>query len=159
MKEIVLTQNKVALVDAEDYFRLNLWSWYYNNGYAKHTISSLAGSRVVLMHRLIMDCPIDQEVDHINHNKLDNRKENLRICSIAQNRQNRPRPIKNKSGYKGVLWIDKMRKWQAQISVNNRTLSLGFFDTKEAAAYAYDVAAVRHYGEFATLNNAVYSLV
>jgi hypothetical protein len=101
MKKIQLTKNKYALVDDEDYEELNKYNWYYSyQGYAVRTNHRL--NKCIYMHRIIMN-PLDyKQVDHINHNKLDNRKENLRICDRFQNLQNSKIRLDNKSGIKGV---------------------------------------------------------
>ena len=97
MKRIPLTQGKFALVDEEDYEWLNQWKWHYNNGYAtRNQWDPITKKQIkILMHRLIMKSSEDMQVDHANHNTLDNRKSNLRIVSYSNNLKNRKGKNKN----------------------------------------------------------------
>lgn len=158
MREIKLTQGKVALVDDEDFELLSQWRWFYEtHGYASRDIYLGGGrknqqSKRIKMHRLIMDCSNDKEVDHIDGNGLNNQKYNLRICTHAENQKNLRRPITSTSGYKGVTWDKNRKKWVAYIW-SGKSINLGGFDSKEKAALAYDKAAEKYHGEFARLNN------
>lgn len=148
MKTITLTQNKVAIVDDDDYEYLSQWKWYYNrSGYATRNESG----HQILLHRLLIESG-DDYVDHINRNKLDNRKCNLRICSNSQNQANSTKRSNNTSGYKGVSFNKQSKKWTAQITVNKNRIHLGYFDSPEDAAIEYDKYAREYFGEFALLN-------
>lgn len=104
-----------------------------------------------LMHRLILDAPVDMVVDHINGNGLDNRRANLRLASVSQNRVNISSPARlSKSGFIGVSRSGD--KWRVQISCNGVMHSLGVFVDPVEAAHVYDRAAMKLHGEFATLN-------
>jgi hypothetical protein len=151
MKEIPLTKGKVAIVDDADYEYLSQFSWSYDNqGYA---ITALyRPKRMIRMHRMLMNPPRELQVDHINRNKLDNRKNNLRICSRAENRRNTPKNKNNTSGYKGVFYHGQMDKWRAQINYKGKSIYLGLFDSKHEAAKAYNKKAKELHGEFAYLN-------
>ncbi len=160
MKEIYLTQGKIAIVDEEDYKWLSQWTWSHcpnrkKDGYAQRAIYLGAGKcRTVYMHRLIMNATDAIEVDHINQNGLDNRRCNLRFAD-SQNQFNRNKQKNNTSGYKGV-WKkqDQHRKnpWFADIKCQNKRIRLGGFTTAEEAARAYDEKAKELHGEFACLN-------
>lgn len=104
----------------------------------------------VRLHRLVMGEPKGLEIDHINGNKLDNRRENLRECNRWQNKANTRIISTNTTGYKGVSWHKD--KWQASIRVTGRLLYLGRYETKQEAAMAYNIAAREHFGDFAWLN-------
>lgn len=152
-KEIPLTQGKITIVDAEDYEWLNQWKWYaYRHRNTYYAMRNDCKSKK-MMHREIMKPPEDKEPDHINNNGLDNRRENLRICSRSQNQANRNKQYNNTSGYKGVSWHKWKRKWQALIGINNKWKHLGYYLTKQQAALAYNNAALEYFGEFARLNN------
>lgn len=151
-KEIQLTKGKVALVDDEDYEMLIGLGvrWCVNDGYAFNQ----AYGR---MHRFLVSAPKDRMVDHINGDKLDNRKENLRFATNSQNQANR-RVARGASKFKGVTWqkrkCDASRGyWKAQIVVNGELHYLGKYNTDLEAAKAYNEAAVRFFGEFAYLND------
>lgn len=105
---------------------------------------------LVYMHRFLMDAPAGKQVDHINGNGLDNRRANMRLCSGRENARNRIGTAR--SGYKGVYQSRHGNRWYASIRAEDRTHRLGAFETPEAAARAYDEAAVRFHGDFARLN-------
>lgn len=157
-KEISLTRNKVAVVDTSDYDFLMQWKWKCSDhGYAvrNHHVGIVSGKRIqkrIYMHRLIMDAPIGQYVDHINGNSLDNCRSNLRICTNQQNSANsRKYLIPTSSEYKGVSWDEKNNKWRASIHVL-KAIYLGRFSSEIEAAKAYNYAAKDAWGEFARLN-------
>lgn len=148
-REIPLSRGKVAIVDADDYEWLAQWKWCVSSwGYA---IRSTGGKpSQIRMHRQIMDAPPDIQVDHINGNRLDNRRSNLRLATSSQQKMNR-RPTAA-SGYKGVRWHKQGKKWHARIKVDGKEVSLGLFDTAEDAARARDKASIVHHGPYARLN-------
>lgn len=148
MKHIQLTQGKVALVDDEDYEWLSQSKWHYTHqGYAARR----ASGRMVLMHREIVGTEGSADTDHINGNKLDNRRCNLRVCTRSQNLINRP-SLRGSSNYKGVSWSVRDRKWLAHSYHSGKSHYIGTFDDEREAAAAYDKAAKRAFGEFARLN-------
>ncbi len=110
--------------------------------------------------RILMDAPPDLEVNHINQNTLDNRRENLRLATTQQNQFNRKLQKNNKSGFKGVVFHDSgghhlKRPWRVFIQINKKKKHVGYFQTPEEAARAYDDAAVEHYGEYALTNKSL----
>jgi hypothetical protein len=108
--------------------------------------------RSLYLHQLLVAVGPDQQVDHRNHDGLDNRRSNLRISTRSQNQANRRIPRNNTSGFKGVSWDRTNRKWQANITINNRQIKLGRYIDAVDAAVAYNAAAIEAWGEFALLN-------
>jgi hypothetical protein len=157
MKEIKLTQNKVALVDDEDFERLKGFHWYTrktgNLFYAVYKIKKSQKSTTFYMHRIILQVLTGVPVDHVDGNGLNNQKVNLRLCTHQENMQNRKTQKNNKSGLKGVSWHKNEEKWRAVIKAEGKYKHLGYFPTKELAALAYNEAAVKYFGEFARTNN------
>lgn len=157
MKEIELTQGKVALVNDEDFKRVNQFKWCANYigeyWYAVRNIRKPNGKYITqLMHRVIMACPKGLETDHRNHNGVDNRKCNLRICTHGENQRNRQPLQKCTSKYKGVYWHKASKKWCGRIKINKKSIHLGLYTNEITAALAYNVKAKELFGEFAYLN-------
>jgi hypothetical protein len=153
MKEIKLSQGKVALVDDDDYAWLSQWNWHYALGYARSNIMQPDGRRQsVFMHRKILEPPDHLVTDHVNRNGLDNRRSNLRSVTHAENMLNCGARKTSSSKYKGVSFRAAAGKWVAQIQFNKKLIFLGFFDSESDAAKCYDVYAVKLHGEFAYTN-------
>ena len=156
MKEIPLTRGKVALVDDEDFEQLFQFQWYADLIRGRWYVMRIAGlrgrKRRIYMHRDILGIPLGVEVDHKDGNGLNNQRYNLRPATHAQNLQNRGKPSSNTSGYKGVSWFKRDGKWRACIGVDGRVIHLGYYDTAEEAARAYNEAAPKYHGKFAKLN-------
>jgi hypothetical protein len=152
-KEIILTQGKVALVDDEDYDYLNQWKWHIlSKRYAGTNMKINGKSKSIYLHRFIMKVSKDMQVDHIDNDKLNNVKTNLRICTHTQNMINRPVRSNSKSGFKGVIFYDKLKKYIARIKFNKEIKYLGSFNDPIDAARAYNAAALKYHGEFAHIN-------
>ena len=129
MKKIKLTQGKFALVDNEDFEWLNQWKWGYDGRYARRREKNIK----IYMHTLINKTPKGKLTDHINRNKLDNRKSNLRSANFTLNINNSSLRYTNKSGHKGVWFWEKRNKWLSSITVNYKKIYLGIFEDKKAA--------------------------
>lgn len=159
MKKIKASNtNKYILVDDEDYARTSEYTWRIykshdlkRGNYAVRTINWYEGEKrrqkLQYLHHFIIGRKEGMMVDHINQNRLDNRKSNLRYCTQAQNYMNRT-GTKSKSGYRGVRWSNKEGKWTASISLNYKKYYLGSFETAEKASKAYQEKAKELYGEF-----------
>jgi hypothetical protein len=154
MKEIPLTQGQVAIVDDEDWPELSRHSWcvmrHANGCYAFRQ----EHDRNVYMHRVVVNAEHGEMVDHANGDPLDNRRCNLRRCTPSQNNANSKKRKHALSNYKGVSWCAPAAKWAARICVNGISVYLGLFASEQEAAMAYDVAAQRHFAEFARPNSA-----
>ena len=150
MKKILLTQGKYALVDDTDFEFLNQWKWYYNKGYAiRH--SSKDNSEKIYMHRLVNKTPDGLETDHINQDKIDNQRINLRTATRSQNGINKGLQLNNKSCFKGVCWNNYCKKWMVRIRVNNKLRHIGYYDNLEVAGLDYKIMACQLFGEFANM--------
>jgi len=157
VKTIPLTQGKFALVDEADFEWLSQWTWHaHSRGYAARNSGLREGKRrKILMHREIVKPAEGLHTDHINGDRLDNRRVNLRVCTQAENNCNRLKRADNTSGFKGVYRHsdrNKPRPWVAKIHGNRRYVHVGCYATPEEAARAYDEAALKLHGEFAQLN-------
>ena len=151
-KEIALTKGKITIVDDDDYEFLSQWKWgCYGQYAARKDYISNKKRKVILMHRLINNTPDDLFTDHINGDPLDNRKENLRNCTVSENGANRKKQQSGTSSkYKGVSW--KKNKWECGIKYHKKTIYLGRFENEISAAKQYDEIAKQFFGEFANLN-------
>lgn len=150
--EIPLTQGMTAVVDAED-AHLAAFKWcavrHRHTWYAVRYVGPHGRQKPLYMHRIVFGAEDGVKVDHQDRNGLNNRRGNLRAATTSQNNSNSYRPP-NRSGFRGVVNHDG--RWRAQIRHEGHRHYLGFFDTPEQAARAYDAAAARFHGEFATLN-------
>lgn len=151
MRTLKLTKNKVAILDDEDYELFKNQKWTLgNNGYAYRNYRN---GREPYLHRLILQAPKGIYVDHKNGDKLDNRRENIRLCTQRQNAANQQMQTRPKSSkYKGVYWSRTNNHWIAQIKFNGKMNYLGWFRTEHQAALVYDLWAKDIFGEFAKLN-------
>jgi hypothetical protein len=157
-RRIKLTRGKYAIVDVEDFERLNKYKWHCAHyDYAKRAISKKFGKGKrqvgIYMHKEICPAPAGMIVDHINRNSLDNRKVNLRVATQKQNIWNRRFIRKGgKTRYNGIRWDKNREKWQVRLVVNGRRESFGYYADEIEAAKAYDRVAKKYRGEYAFLN-------
>lgn len=127
--------------------------WYISG--SGYLCGRACGTRKMqFLHKLIMPPPPGLYVDHINGNKLDNRRENLRIVTKSQNQMNAKKPFRNKktSKYKGVYWVRQHGAFHAKIKINGKNIYLGCSQNDRDAAMLYDAAAMKYFGEYAKPN-------
>lgn len=153
---IPLTQGKVARVSPEDVEWLSRWPWYAHLSksglfYATRAEYVDGKQKTVLMHREIVKPEEDQDVDHENHDTLDNQRGNVRPATGTQNNRNCRVSKKSSTGIKGVMFVSKRNKYQSSITVDNKKIWLGYFLTSEEASAAYTEASVKYHKEFSCL--------
>ena len=152
-KRVPLTKGKYALVDDSDYDRIMQHKWFINrSGYAIRHVWTGERNVTEHMHRVVIGSACEGlDVDHINGDPLDNRRSNLRVATRSQNMAN-ARPHIDGTGYKGVTFDKRKNKYFARICKNYKTRFLGYYATAEAAAEAYNKAAVEAFGAYSRLN-------
>lgn len=165
MIQIDLSQGYSTIVDDIDK-DLAEKKWYADK-HGKHNIIFYVKRQELIdnekrnscyMHRIILERILGRElikgedVDHINHNGLDNRRINLRVCTRSENLGNQRKGINQSSNFKGVNWDKFYKKWEARIKIYGKRKRLGRFESEIDAAQAYDIAAIKHFGEFACTN-------
>jgi hypothetical protein len=160
VKRVQLTRGFYALVNDEDFEKVNQHNWCATpkryTWVACRSVWYDGRNHMVYMHRVITGAVHGELVDHINGNGLDNQRHNLRICTKAQNNQNRRRAQStNTSGYRGVFYEKNIRKWRAQISMDNKNIHLGVFTSKANAARVYKRASRALYGEFSPIGGTL----
>ena len=147
-KRIPLDNGFYAYVDAADYEWLSRYNWRLQNGYAARREKT----KVVYMHRELMKPPRGMTVDHANRNRLDNTRENLRVCTQQENSHNNGKHMGSSSRFKGVGYNREKKKWFAKAYIEGERIWLGYHEEEVAAAKVYDAKAVELFGEFAHLN-------
>jgi len=154
---IPLSRGLHAIVDAADYDDLSAFKWHAqkhrNTFCAVRNRPTSGGKRgLIYMHRVVMGEPVGMMIDHINHDALDNRRDNLRICTATGNNRNTCSRQGSTSQYLGVHWNNRLGKWQAQIHFNASTIYIGRYEDEIEAANAYDARADAMFGQHANLN-------
>jgi hypothetical protein len=146
---VTLTQGYVAVIDAVDVPLVEGRNWYVHKNQCGN-IYARNGTHPnrIHMHRVILNCAVHMQTDHIDGDGLNNRRCNLRQATCAQNIRNQGIAKHNTSGFKGASWHNLRSKWQAHIQVNNRSKHLGCFSTPEDAHAAYCEASAKYHGEF-----------
>ncbi len=156
--EVELTRGQRAIIDADDLPKIAPYKWSAHletttGGYYAVHSPRKGDTSPVQMSRLILGATGDIRVDHRNHDTLDNRRDNLRLCTGSENVRNASiRKNKVSSRYKGVGRYGRHKRWEARIGFNKQIISVGYFDTEVEAARAYNAAAIKYFGEFACLN-------
>ena len=145
-------KNGMVLVDDEDYDWLNKYSWYINDGYIVTNIKINNEQNKKYIHRLIIGEQNKFDIDHIDHNKFNNCKNNLRIVNKSQNAMNKKSQKNSSSIFKGVSWNKALKKWKSDIKLNGKSYYLGYFAFEIDAAMAYNNKAKELFGEYAYLN-------
>ena len=150
--KIPLSKGKFALVDDDAPESITKHKWCFNGRYAVRFITNKENGKrkVIKMHREIMEASKGIQVDHINQNKLDNRKSNLRFATPKDNARNRGVRQTSYTGFKGVTV--KKNRFVARITANGKNMFIGSYKTPEEAALAYNQKAVELFGEFAFVN-------
>lgn len=149
--EIILSNGAMVFIDEVDFEKVSKITWYpHSAGYAVgHLPSPKKGIYPkVLMHRYIMNVSDDIQVDHINGNKLDNRRENLRLVNPVLNAMNSKRPKHNTTGYKGVTFVKDKNKFKAQITIGRKNKHLGYFNNPKKAHEAYVAYGKKLFGDY-----------
>ena len=134
-------------IDLEDYNKIKSYCWY-SNGSGYICAYNNVTKKEIIMHRLIMNANNKLQVDHINHNKKDNRKNNLRLVTRQQNAMNHVIPNNNTSGCTGVHFEKDRKIWRAYITLNGQRKYLGRFKNKQDAINARKNAEVKYFGEY-----------
>lgn len=164
MREIIIESPKhgthTVLVDDEDYELVSQYKWHIIKGkksfYANANnylgkIDNKYVNKPIKLHRLIMNAPDGTQVDHKDHNGLNNQKSNLRLCNNQKNNFNQTKRPNTSSQYKGV-YLYRNGTWEAGLTLDNKKVYLGRFEKEEDAAHQYDYHAIKHFGDFASLN-------
>ena len=134
---------KRAIIDLDDFDLVSVYKWRYNHGYANHRMSGMS------LQNLIMDFTPDKKhiIDHINRDRLDCRKNNLRVVDYFVNGYNKGTQSNNTSGFPGVFYIKSIDRWKANIKVHKKNIGLGTFKNKEEAILARKVGETTYFGE------------
>jgi len=158
MKQLQLSKARFAMVDDDDFEWANQWKWYFDGQYAAREQHVGGGgerdSIKLYLHRELMQTPTGLVTDHIDRDKLNNVRSNLRICTFSENINNGSRRVDNHSGYRGVTWHKQREYWYARIKYQGKCTFLGSFKDKNEAAKAYDKASREIYGVVAYQNCA-----
>jgi hypothetical protein len=163
--EIPLTRGMKALVSIEDLPVVSPFKWQARGVVGSGSFRAVSNRLVdgsmkpLHMSRLILQAPVGLVVDHISGDTLDNRRSNLRLCTLSQNSRNKRKKKGASSRYKGVTFHKQSGKWFAALKSSGRNINLGLFKTQEEAAIAYDNAAKIYFGDFARTNEMMFGVI
>jgi hypothetical protein len=144
------TKGEPFFVDLDDFWKVKNICWNKNSyGYLRGWFNN----KRILLHRLIMNCPNDMVVDHINHDTTDNRKVNLRVVTHQQNMMNTKKSKNNTSGVRGVKWHKATNKWSADITIKEKRINLGLYKNFDDAVQARKQAEEKYFGEYSYDNS------
>lgn len=153
MAEIILSDGKIAIVDDCDFERLSKFKWQsFTRGkctYARRSVKVKRETKNFSMHNEILGL---KNIDHIDGNGLNNKRDNMRPCSHVENMRNRRKHIFKTSKFKGVAWKKTHQKFESYIRMAGTLIPLGYFDSQKEAAEIYNLAAALFFGKFAKLN-------
>jgi len=154
VKEIKpLNSDKLMKVDDEDYEELSKHKWWFNNKGYPHTYIYVDNKRTsIFMHQILIKPPKGLQIDHIDRDKLNNQRDNLRIATQSQNNMNRIKQKNTSSKYKGVSWHKEHKKWRAYITFKDKYIHLGYFTNEDDAGRAYNKRAKELFNKYANLN-------
>ena len=158
MKKYIQLKHGTAIVDEQDFDRVNQYKWYSidNDGTGKRCYATCKiGKSTVYMHRMVVGAQGGESVDHIDGNGLNNSRSNLRLVTQSQNNMNQRVREDNTSGHKGISWCPDREKYQVYINIDRKRKSLGRYKTLEEAIYVRDQAVKSHYGEYARENSSL----
>jgi hypothetical protein len=145
--------NHEVIIDYDDFEKIKNYRWHLHAHHSgEFYCSTFINRKIHKMQHLLIKKQNSQQIDHINGNKLDNRKCNLRICTNKENAKNKKLNINNKTGYKGTHFDKDSGKYLAQIVCNYKRIYIGRYEKLIDAALAYNAAAIKYHGEFARLN-------
>lgn len=152
--KIPLPCGRLFEIDDQDFPLVSPFKWGISKKRTSRTlyVKARIGGKTVHLHRWLLDLDPSQKVDHIDGNGLNNTRSNLRIATQSQNMVNAPKISSNTSGFKGVHWNKKDSRWRAEITVQGKCHSIGSFKDATEAAKAYDLQAIKFFGEFAKTN-------
>lgn len=153
-KRIKLTQGKYTTVDDEDYELLinSNFKWYCTYSHGHHYAFGQHAGTYIMLPRFLLNPKKGEQIDHIDRNGLNNKRDNLRIVSNRENQLNKKKPAHNTSGYKGVWWAKDRNKFRAEFYYKGQRYSLGSFDDPREAARAYDKKALEIVPEYVLTN-------
>ena len=147
------SSGKEFTIDIQDFENIRKYCWHDDNKYIFTNVFENGKKKRMQLHRLIIQCPKNMIVDHKDGNPLNNKRNNLRICTRAENNRNIALKHNNTSGVTGVDWIEKLHKWRARITYNYKSIHIGYYETINQAMQARVEAEEKYFGQFSRTNS------